>query len=64
VFPEASIKVFDRWGRLVFESAGGYNNDWYGTSLSGKDLPVDTYYYIIDTGGEGKVITGTVSIIR
>ena len=65
LFPDADIQVFDRWGRLVFRSDGGYNNDWYGTGTNGKDLPVDTYYYIIDLNIDGAdPVAGTVNIIR
>jgi gliding motility-associated-like protein len=65
MFPNATIKVFDRWGRIVFEVKGGYDNNWYGTTSDGKDLPVDTYYYIIDLKINGiEPITGTVNIIR
>jgi gliding motility-associated-like protein len=65
LFPDADIQVFDRWGRLVFRSDGGYDNDWYGTGPNGNELPVETYYYIIDLKISGvDPITGTVSIIR
>jgi gliding motility-associated-like protein len=65
LFPDASIQVFDRWGRIVFKSDGGYDNDWKGTGSNGKDLPVDTYYYIIDLKIEdAEPITGDVTIIR
>ena len=64
LFPDVSIKVFDRWGRLVFSVNGGYKNDWKGT-YNGKDLPVDTYYYVIDLHVAGsEPITGTLTIIR
>jgi gliding motility-associated-like protein len=39
--------VYDRWGKLRYENLN-YKNDWKGTDLSGKRLPVDTYYYIIN----------------
>jgi gliding motility-associated-like protein len=65
LFPDASIQVYDRWGRIVYESDGGYDNDWNGTGMNGNDLPVDTYYYIIDLKVDGsQPFTGTVSIIR
>jgi gliding motility-associated-like protein len=65
LFPDADIQVFDRWGRLVFRSDGGYNNDWYGTGPNSNELPVDTYYYIIDLKVDGfEPIAGTVTIIR
>jgi gliding motility-associated-like protein len=63
LFPDMSIKVYDRWGRLVFNVDKGYQNDWDGT-FNGKDLPVDTYYFLIDLKMGDDPITGTVTIIR
>ncbi len=66
LFSDADIKVFDRWGRLVFSSDGAYSsNEWDGKGPNGKDLPVDTYYYIIDLKVPGsELLNGTVDIIR
>ncbi len=65
LFPDADIQVFDRWGRLVFRSDGGYRNNWNGTGTNGKDLPMDTYYYIIDLKIDGvEPVAGTITIIR
>ncbi len=44
-FPTISVKVFNRWGTLIFSSKG-YNTPWDGT-YNGKDLPAAVYYYII-----------------
>ncbi|MFN8207167.1 MAG: gliding motility-associated C-terminal domain-containing protein [Bacteroidales bacterium] len=63
-FPKASIKIFDRAGRVVFEVQGGYDNSWNGEDKNGKPLPVDTYYYVIDLGNNKAAITGFVTIIR
>ena len=66
LFSDADIKVFDRWGRLVFSSSGAYSSDqWDGKGPNGKDLPVDTYYYIIDLKVPGsELLNGTVDLIR
>ncbi|WP_449666789.1 thrombospondin type 3 repeat-containing protein [Winogradskyella alexanderae] len=53
-FPNASVKVFNRWGREVF-STRGYNNDWNGT-YSGDTLPTGSYYYQVDQNGDGTVV--------
>lgn len=49
-YPGVSIKinVYNRWGELLFESDETYNDDWDGTTKSGKKLPAGTYYYVID----------------
>ncbi len=65
LFPEASIRIYDRWGRVIFEQDGGYENDWEGKDSSDKDLPVDTYFYVIDLKVNGTPpISGNVTIIR
>ena len=45
------IKIFNRWGALVYES-NNYQNDWNGKSSGGSigaagTLPNGTYYYIV-----------------
>jgi gliding motility-associated-like protein len=61
-YPGATVAVFNRYGQKVFESRG-YAKPWDGT-LSGKLLPVGTYYYIIDPKNGRKPIAGFVDIIR
>ena len=63
--PGATVIVFDRNGKKVFESTNYGNNTadaWDGT-CSGTELPMGSYYYII-TMGTDDPITGYVDIIR
>ena len=65
-YPQASVNIFDRYGREVFHSIG-YKKPWNGTSqINGEPLPVGTYYYIIKTNvmGNSQSISGTVIILR
>lgn len=49
-FAPAAIKVYNRYGNLVYENED-YKNDWDGTNLDkGKALPDGTYYYILKLG--------------
>ena len=58
-FKTVALKIFNRWGDLVFES-DNYNNNWAGTH-DGNDLPPGPYYYVFEEDGvEAK--TGCVSI--
>lgn len=61
---ERTVRVFDIWGGLVFSSVG-YKQPWNGTYNS-RDLPVATYYYVIDPndGGITSRISGYVAILR
>lgn len=61
-FPDASIKVFNRAGQMVFNSANNLT-EWDGT-FNGKPVPVGSYYYIINIPSYGKVFTGYVTILR
>jgi gliding motility-associated-like protein len=60
-FPQCSVRVFDRWGQLVFYSIG-YNKPWDGKK-NGKLLPAGTYCYMIRIPGEFQLLSGTITII-
>jgi gliding motility-associated-like protein len=62
-YPKASVKVYSRWGQLVFSTENGYSTPWDGT-FKGKALPMDSYFYVIDLKNGSKIITGQVTIIR
>ncbi|MGB3464288.1 MAG: cadherin domain-containing protein, partial [Cyclobacteriaceae bacterium] len=59
--PNAKVAIINREANTVFESVG-YQEPWDGT-YEGKDLPVDTYYYVIDLG-DGRTYEGFVMILR
>jgi len=61
-YPDCTVKVYNRWGMLIYESQGGYKAPWNGT-YKGKVLPVDSYYYIINIGKDNKVLKGNVTIV-
>ncbi len=58
-YPNNVLKVYNRWGNIVFEQRN-YNNSWDGTSngratiTSDKKLPEGTYYYVLDLGDGSK----------
>lgn len=67
-YPNNELKVFNRYGSLVY-SKKGYENDWDGTANvsgvinRGDMLPTGTYFYVIDIG-DGKIKKGWLSIMR
>ena len=63
MYPRAIIEVFNRWGELMFRSAPGYPVPWDGT-YKGRELPLDSYYYVIDPKNGTRPITGIVTIIK
>ncbi|RZM23678.1 MAG: T9SS type B sorting domain-containing protein, partial [Pedobacter sp.] len=61
-YPNATVKIFNRYGTVVFSSKG------YLVPFDGKyqnqDLPVESYYYLIDPGNGKPKKTGSLTIIR
>jgi gliding motility-associated-like protein len=49
-YPDLEVKVFNRWGTLVYE-ARPYQNDWNGhyKGTHPNPLPAATYFYLVDT---------------
>ena len=63
-FPNNKLTVFNRWGDKVFTS-NAYKNTWDGTSqielgIGGNELPIGTYFYILDLGNGSKAMKGSV----
>ena len=63
-----NIKIMNRWGNRVYES-DNYQNDWNGTNQFGltagsRDLPVGTYFYILDLGDGSDVRKGYIYLNR
>ncbi len=61
-FVGSRLKVFDRYGQVVFEIRNSAQ-PWDGRK-NGKDLPVGTYYYLIEPGNNMKPLAGNVTIFR
>jgi gliding motility-associated-like protein len=62
-YPNASIDIYDRWGRLVYKSNLFPVSGWDGKS-GGRPLPMDAYHYILDLKNGTDPIVGNVTIIR
>ncbi len=63
LYPQMEIKIFNRWGEILWRSEKGYPQPWDGRS-NGKDLPIDSYHYIIDLHNGSKPLIGNVTIVR
>jgi len=69
LFENLEIKVFNRWGAIVWSAKGSEAaRGWDGKNKNGKDLPVGTYYYVINFNVEGtskwKPVSGSITIVR
>ncbi len=51
-YPEMVVKIFNRWGNLVFTSEKGYPEPWAGTRDNGDELPDGTYFYVVEFNDE------------
>jgi gliding motility-associated-like protein len=63
LYPEMEVTIYNRWGQPVWKSAKGYPVPWDGKS-KGALLPVDSYHYVIDLHNAGRLIVGSVTIVR
>ncbi|MEZ5008722.1 MAG: PKD domain-containing protein [Chitinophagales bacterium] len=62
---EMEMEIYDRWGNLVFEGTD-IATGWDGR-LDGKDLPADTYGYMIRLyclGGASVLKKGNLTLVR
>ena len=55
------LTIYDQYGQVVFEQKN-YANNWRGNDLSGRALPIGTYYYQFRY--ENQVTKGMISLIR
>lgn len=62
LYPDCTVKIFNRGGQQVFNSVG-YGTPWDGT-FNGRTLPPDVYYYIIDLKHNQGIRTGNITIIK
>ncbi len=56
-FGSNNLKIYDRWGRLLYEKEN-YTNDWDASGYSDG-----TYYYVLSTS-DGKSYPGFVEVFR
>ncbi|HEY0740106.1 MAG TPA: gliding motility-associated C-terminal domain-containing protein [Chryseosolibacter sp.] len=70
-FPNNNVKIFNRAGVKVYEADGYDNNEKVfrgfgerGVYTTGNDLPVGTYFYIIDKRDGSKPRTGYLELVK
>ena len=62
LYSGVEVEIYDRWGKRVFYSRG-YDNEFDGTN-NGKELPMESYHYIINLNNGTKPIIGNITIVR
>lgn len=63
-FPDNEVRIFNRWGNLVFERKGYDNQNAWDGSWNGRQLPDGAYFYIIDLGDGSGPLSGYLQIQR
>jgi gliding motility-associated-like protein len=63
LFPDAEVFVYNRWGENVFHTKNLLANPWDGTS-DGKQLPTDSYHYVLHLNNGSGSRSGVISIIK
>jgi gliding motility-associated-like protein len=61
-YTNPTVQIFNRYGQQVYYSVG-YATPWDGR-FNGEDLPMGTYYYIVNPGNGRKVMAGSVTLIK
>ncbi|MGC9341929.1 MAG: gliding motility-associated C-terminal domain-containing protein, partial [Bacteroidales bacterium] len=62
LYPDVVVEIFDRWGKRVFYSRG-YEERFDGR-FNGKNLPMESYHYVIDLNDGTPAIIGNITIVR
>jgi len=62
-YPDIEVTIYNRWGQMIWQSGRGYPVPWDGISRV-KELPVDSYHYVIDLHNGLKPIVGDVTIVK
>ncbi|MFK7806432.1 MAG: gliding motility-associated C-terminal domain-containing protein [Saprospiraceae bacterium] len=61
-FPGNVVTIFNQWGDRVYR-ATPYQNNWQGT-YDGQDLPVGTYFFVIEFGNGESIQSGFLVLER
>lgn len=67
-YPDNEVFIYDRWGQRVYHKNGYDNVDGWDAKYIGVDMPVSTYYYLLEikpeNGGEEIIMRGPISVFR
>jgi len=67
-YPNNTFVIFNRWGNKVYE-ASPYQNTWdgrsmFGLRIGGDELPIGTYFYVLDLKDGSSIFKGTIYLNR
>jgi gliding motility-associated-like protein len=66
LYPNNVVEIYSRWGDRLYRVEGYDNNNPWDGFYNGKELPVGTYYYIVELRDERypEPFTGPITIFR
>jgi gliding motility-associated-like protein len=64
IYPNAEIKVYSRWGKLIYHTKNPLAEPWNGRYSNGSLVPTDSYRYVLDLHDGSKIRSGVISVIR
>jgi gliding motility-associated-like protein len=66
IYPKNLVSIYNRWGNLLYQSnAGSYESNPWNGKYNDEDLPVGSYYFIIEFNDDfTDSKTGIVSILK
>jgi gliding motility-associated-like protein len=62
-YPDATMRIFNRWGDLIYETRNYADRPWDGT-YKGLKVPVDSYYFVISFTNGNREITGHMTVLK
>ena len=64
VYPNAYVRIYDRFGKLIYEQRGGYDSAPFDGTANGTKLPSTDYWYEIDIDDIDKQYVGHFTLLR
>jgi gliding motility-associated-like protein len=64
IYPNAEVRIFSRWGKLIFRTKNISANPWNGRYSDGRLVPTDSYHYILYLNDGSDPRSGVISVIR
>jgi len=58
------VKVFNRWGQMLYESDSSNYSPWDGRNEAENEVPEGTYFYIVEYPPLDKTYTGNITLMR
>jgi gliding motility-associated-like protein len=64
IYPDAEVRIFTRWGKMIFKTKNISANPWNGRYSNGRLVPTDSYHYILYLNDGSEPRSGVISVIR